>query len=162
MLRNQTSAPDFSLLDQDSHARSLAELRGDGPLLLFFYRGAFCQTSRAQLLNYADNYSRFRWLGAQVAAICVDPPETSRAMADDLEIQFSLLTDADFSVSQSYHIYQSDDGEGPQPHGEPAVFIIDVDGNIAFSQVQTGPRASAPATELALVLLYMRENGGRY
>ncbi len=162
MLRNRTPAPDFSLLDQNGQARTLAELRGDGLLLLFFYRGAFCQTSRAQLLNYADNYSRFRWLGAQIAAICVDPSPVSRALADDLEIQFSLLYDADFSVSQSYHIYQSDDGEGPQPHGEPAVFIVDVDDNIAFSQLQTGPRASAPATELALMLLYMRENGGRY
>ena len=59
-------------------------------------------------------------------------------------------------------LYRSDDEEGPQPHGEPAVFIIDADGNLAYSQVQTGPKGSANPADLALVLLYMRDNGGRY
>ena len=162
MLRNQTSAPDFSLLDQDKNERTLTQLRGDKPLLLFFYRGAFCGTSRKQLIDYADNYGRIQAVGAELVAISVDTPKTSRDLADDLEIEFPLLSDADFRVSQSYGVYQSDDDEGPQPHGEPAVFIVDVDGKIAYSQIQSGPRASANASDIALVLLYMRDNGGRY
>ena len=162
MLRNQSLAPDFSLLDHHGAPRTLAELRGDKPLLLFFYRGAFCQTSRKQLLDYADNHSRFAMVGAEIVAISADDPPTSRALADDLGIEFPLLYDADFAVSQRYGVYQSDDNEGPQPHGEPAVFVLDIDGKLAFSQVQSGPRASANASDMALVLLYMRDNGGKY
>ena len=162
MLRNQTPAPNFSLLDQDGNERTLSQLRGDKPLLLFFYRGAFCGTSRKQLIDYADNYGRFQSVGAEIVAISVDSPNASRDLANDLEIEFPLLSDADFQVSHSYGVYQSDDDEGPQPHGEPAVFVVDVDGKIAYSQIQSGPRASANAADMALVLLYMRENGGRY
>ena len=76
MLRNQTPAPEFSLLDQNGQQRTLSELRGDKTLVLFYYRGAFCPTSRKQLGDYADNYSRFEPLGAELIAISVDAPDT--------------------------------------------------------------------------------------
>ena len=161
MLANQTPAPEFSLLDQNGKERTLTELRGDQPLLLFYYRGAFCPTSHKQLTDYADIYSRFKPLGAQLVAVSVDDPEKSRQLADELKIEFPLLSDTDFKLAGDYGVYKSDD-EGPQPHGEPAIFIIDADGKIAYSQIQTGPKGSANPAELALVLLYMRDNGGRY
>jgi len=162
MLRNQTQAPDFSLRDHDGQQRTLSELRGQKPLVLFYYRGEFCPTSRKQLTDFADNYSRFEPLGAELIAVSVDPPEISRDLRDKLKIEFTLLCDIDFEVAQSYSVYRSDDTDGPQPHGEPAVFIIDIDGNLAYSQVQTGPKGSANPADLVLVLLFMRDNGGRY
>ncbi len=162
MLRNQTPAPDFSLRDHNGGERTLSELRGDKTLLLFYYRGEFCPTSRKQLMDFADNYSRFEPLGAELIAISVDPPETSRELRDKLKIEFTLLCDSDFKFAESYGVYRSDDKDGPQPHGEPAVFVIDTGGNLAYSQVQTGPKGSANPADLALVLLYMHDNGGRY
>ncbi len=162
MLRNQTLAPEFSLLDQDGKQQTLTELRGDQPLLLFYYRGAFCPTTHKQLTDYADIYSRFKPLGAQLVAVSVDAPETSQKLADELKVEFPLLSDTEFSLAQDYGVYKSDDTEGPQPHGEPAIFIIDSEGKIAYSQIQTGPKGSANPAELALVLLYMRDNGGKY
>lgn len=162
MLRNQTPAPEFTLQDQDGRQRTFAELRGDKPLLLFYYRGAFCPTSHKQLTDYADIHSRFKPLGAQLVAVSVDSPATSLKLADDLKVKFPLLSDTDFKLAQDYGVYKSDDTEGPQPHGEPAIFIIDTDGKIAYSQIQTGPKGSANPAELALVLLYMRDNGGKY
>lgn len=162
MIRNQTPAPGFSLRDQEGQQRTLSELRGDKMLLLFYYRGEFCPTSRKGLMDFADIYSRFEPLGAELIALSVDPPETSRDLRNKLKLPFTLLCDTDFEVAQSYGVYRSDDTEGPQPHGEPAVFILDADGNLAYSQVQTGPKGSANPADLALVLLYMRDNGGRY
>ncbi len=164
MIRNQTPAPDFSLRDQDGQQRTISDLRGSKLLLLFYYRGEFCPTSRKGLSDYADNYPRFEPLGAELVAVSVDPPETSRQLRDQLKLPFTLLSDTDFQVAESYGVYRSDDeaGDGPQPHGEPAVFIIDGDGNLAYSQIQTGPKGSANAADLALMLLYMRDNGGRY
>jgi peroxiredoxin len=73
-----------------------------------------------------------------------------------------LLSDEGLVVSRTYGVYESEDGEGPQPHGEPALFIVDVDGRIAYSQIMTGPKGLANPSEMALVLLYMTLNGGRY
>lgn len=162
MPRNHAPAPDFILPDQDGTPRSLAELRGDRPLLLLFYRGAFCPTARKDLLAYANVHSRIRAIGGELAAVSADDPATSRALREKLELPFALLSDAGFAVSERYGVYRSDEEEGPQPHGEPAVFIVDVDGRIAFSQIQTGPKGAANPSEMALVLFYMAQHGGRY
>ncbi len=163
MLRNKTPAPDFTLLDDRGRERSLAVLRGNKPLVLFFFRGAFCPTARKDLMAYLNVYSRIHSVGARLAAISVDPPELLHTLRERLELPFPLLSDPDFAVSRSYGVYESDEtDEGPQPHGEPAVFILDVDGNIAYSQIQTGPKAHANPAELVLILLYMAGNGGRY
>jgi peroxiredoxin len=163
MLRNRTHAPDFTLPDENGQPQSLASLRAGKPLLLFFTRFAACPTSRRDLLAYADVYSRIRAAGAGMAAISADTVENHHRLHERLELPFSLLADSDFAVSDRYNVYRSDEvEEGPQPHGEPAVFILDVDGNIAYSQVQTGPKGTADPAALALVLFYMSGNGGRY
>lgn len=162
MLRNQTPAPDFTLRDHQGQERSLSQLRGGKAIALFFFRGEFCPTSYKGLADYADIYPRFEALDADFAAISIDTPETLGELRETMRLPFTLLSDSDFKVSESYGVYRSDDEEGPQPHGEPAAFILDADGNIAYSQVQTGPKGSADPASLALVLLYMRDNGGRY
>ena len=164
MLRNKTPAPDFSLPDDDGEMRALDSLRLAGkPLLLFFYRFEHCPTSHRDLLAYANIYNRLEMIGADMAAISVDPPEAQCRLKRRLGLPFPMLSDADFSVSQTYGIYESDEtDEGPQPHGEPAVFLIDGDGNIAYSQVQTGPKGTADPAGLAMVLLYMANSDGRY
>lgn len=164
MLRNKSAPPDFSLLDEEGTTRSLDSLRLAGkPLLLFFFRFEHCPTSQRDLMAYADVYRRMEMMGADMAAVSVEPPDAHRRLRKRLGLPFPLLSDADFSVSRAWGIYESDEtDEGPQPHGEPAVFILDGDGNIAYSQVQTGPKGTADPASLALVLLYMVNNGGRY
>lgn len=163
MLRNKTPAPSFALPDDTGQQQSLEPLRGQKPLLLFFFRGAFCPTARRDLSGYAAAYSRITALGAELIAISVDAPPELRRLRERLDLRFPLLSDADFAVSQRYGVYRSDEtDEGPQPHGEPAIYVIDVNGNIAYSQIQTGPKGTADPSELALMLFYMSQNSGRY
>jgi peroxiredoxin len=163
MLRNKTPAPDFALRDASGIVRSLADLRGDSILLLSFFRGAYCPSAQRDLTAYADVYSRITALGAAMAAVSVDTPHDLRHLRDRLDLPFPLLSDSNFAVSRLYEIYESDETyEGPQPHGEPAVYIIDSDGHIADHQIQTGPKGSASPAEMALMLLYMQGNQGHY
>jgi peroxiredoxin len=163
MLRNKMPAPGFTLLTADNQPRTLEQLAAGKPLLLFFFRFADCPTSRRDLVRYAEVFPRFHAVGARMAAVSVEPSERHAQLRDELRLPFHLMSDPDFSVSRAYGIYDSDEtDEGPQPHGEPAVFILDVDGNIAYSQVQTGPKGTANPAELVLMLLYMEKNGGRY
>jgi peroxiredoxin Q/BCP len=163
MLRNKTPAPSFALPDEHKIPRSLEELRGNGMLLCFFFRFAACPTSQRDLLAYADVSSRLPAVSAQLVAISADTVESHRHLKARLGLRFPLLSDSDFAVSERYGVYRSDEvEEGPQPHGEPAVVILDIDGNIAYSQVQSGPKGTADPAALALVLMYMAGNGGRY
>lgn len=163
MLRNQMPAPGFTLTTAEGQTRTLEQLRAGKPLLLFFFRFADCPTSRRDLGRYAEVYSRFHMVGARMVAVSVEPPERLARLKEELRLPFHLLSDPDFAVSRAYGVYESDEtDEGPQPHGEPAIFILDIDGNIAYSQVQTGPKGSANPAELILLLLYMEKNEGRY
>jgi len=163
MLRNGSPAPDFTLRDADGNERSLADIQDGKPLLLYFYRFSACPTARRDLAAYAEAYPRIHAFDAEMAAVNVEPPEEHRMVRDRLGLPYPLLSDDGFRVSEEYGVYRSDETEeGPQPHGEPAIFIVDVDGKVAYSQVQTGPKGSAAPDAMALVLYYMTRNGGRY
>lgn len=163
MLRNLSLPPDFSLPDWQGQTRSLDEVRGDKTLVLVFFRGAFCATSRRDLLAFADVYERIGWLGAELCAISVDAPHELRRLRDTLDLPFPLLSDENFAVSTAYGIYASDETDaGPQPHGEPGTFVLDAQGRLVFSQLQSGPKGAASTGEIMLMLLWMQRNGGRY
>ncbi len=163
MFRNGTLAPAFSLPDSETRLCSLEELRAEKPLVLLFFRGAFCATARRDLLGWSDIYERIEWLGAGLIAISVDSPDELASLKSTLQLPFPLLSDVDFSVSRTYGIYESDETEaGPQPHGEPGTFVLDRNGGFAFSQTQSGPKGAANASEVLLMLLLMQKQNGFY
>lgn len=163
MLRNGSQPPSFQLLDSNGLLRTLAELRADKPLVVLFHRGAFCATSRRDLLAWSDVFERIQWLGAGLVAISVDAPDELAHLRKTLQLPFDLLSDAEFSVSRAWGIYESDEtDEGPQPHGEPGTFVLDRDGKLAFSQLQSGPKGAANANEILLMLLLMNRQDGFY
>lgn len=163
MLRNLSLPPDFSLPDDRNQLRALNELRGEKALVLLFFRGAFCATARRDLLAFGDIHERICNLGAEIVAISVDSPSQLRELRAKLELPFPLLSDPDFAVSHRYGVYQSDETEaGPQPHGEPATFVLDARGRLIFSQIQSAPKGAAPANEILLMLLYMAQHEGNY
>ncbi|BCM89803.1 hypothetical protein IAD21_01651 [Abditibacteriota bacterium] len=163
MLRNGSLPPTFQLPDSTEQLRSLNELRAEKPLVVLFFRGAFCATARRDLLAWSDIHERIEWLGADLVAISVDPTEELAHLKATLDLSFALLSDTDFSVSREWGIYESDErDEGPQPHGEPGTFVLDAAGKLAFSQLQSGPKGAAPANEVLLMLLLMQRQNGFY
>lgn len=163
MFRNGTPAPDFYLPDERGHAVSLHALRNEKTLVLLFFRGAFCATSRRDLLAWADIYERVQWLDAELCAISVDAPPELAKLKNTMQLPFTLLSDQDFSVSRTFNIYASDETDaGPQPHGEPGTFVIDNAGNFVYSQTQSGPKGAANANEIILMLVLMQHQNGRY
>jgi peroxiredoxin len=163
VLRNKTSAPAFSLPDEDEVLCDLSQLRARKLLTIFFFRGAFCPTSTRDLMAYANVYERLRAMGGELVAISVDESATLKQLKARLQLPFRLLSDADFSVARQYGVYESDEtDEGPQPHGEPAVFLLDAEGKLAYSQLQSGPKGHANPAEIALIVFYMSQNDGQY
>ena len=172
LTRNNTPAPSFSLRDSEGTLRSLDELRSQNALVLLFFRGAFCPTAHRDLLAYGDALEHIHGLNAGLVAVSADDPEELGRLKEGLRLNhleehlktpFPLLSDADFSVSRTYGIYSSDETEsGPQPHGEPAVFVLDKQGRIIFSQIQSGPKGTAPVGDVLQMLAFMQENDGHY
>lgn len=162
MLRNGTPAPDFVLRDDKNQETSLRQLHNGQVTLLHFFRGSFCPTSHRDLMNLSDVYERFAMLNAELVCLSADTPAQLAALRRKLGLKMPLLTDENYEIAPLYGVYESEDGEGPARHAEPALFILDVNGNIAWSQIQSGPKGMASIGEIMLILIMMAANEGVY
>jgi len=160
MLTNGIAAPEFSLQTDDGKTYSLTDYSGR-PLVLFFFRGKFCPTSKRYLIQWQEFDRKVHNLGARLLAISYDSVENQAWMAERYDIRFPLLSDPTLEVSRSYGVYIDRHEDGFE-HGEPGIVIIDKDGNIAYSILASGPKGFPGPGEVAPILIYMFMHEGKY
>ena len=69
--------------------------------------------------------------GAEVLAICTDPPEESANLAEKLGLEYPILSDAELAVTDAYGVRHV--GGNPMEGADvarPALFVIDREGRI--------------------------------
>jgi peroxiredoxin Q/BCP len=137
------SAPDFSLTASDGRATTLKDLLRDGPLVLVFYYGYYCDHCVAQLFGINQDLAYFKELGANVAAISADPPEETRAKFDEYRdkggaFAFPVLSDPGNKVAERYECFFPFKPGRPelQLHG---TFLIDRQGIVRFANTGLSP-----------------------
>jgi peroxiredoxin len=83
--------PELALSDESGHA---VRLRGDDrPLLLVWFRGAWCPYCRRQLASLSAELERVGGAGVRTLAVAPDPPAPLRALKQELKLPFSLISD---------------------------------------------------------------------
>jgi peroxiredoxin len=140
-------APDFLVVDQHERPVTLSGLLGRGPVVLVFYRGHWCPFCRRQLSRLQASLRRFEDRGAQLVAVSIDAPVLSRALADELGLEFTLLCDTTSAVVDLYGVRNRLLGiKSGIPH--PAVFIIDAVGIVRFREVRHNYRRRISASRI--------------
>ena len=85
-----------------------------------------------------ESYPAIQAAGAEVVAAVVAPLDAVEGLCRSAGITYTVLSDADHEVSDLYGVYDLlDDGLAT-----PAVFIIDTDGTVLWSQI--GQRTQVP------------------
>jgi peroxiredoxin Q/BCP len=100
-------APDFSLLDQDGHERTLSTLVHDGAVVLFFYPAALSPGCTKESCHFRDLQAEFAKLGAQLVGISMDSPERQAQFAQKHGLNYPLLADVDGAVAHQYGVKRS-------------------------------------------------------
>ena len=80
------------------------DLLGKGPLVLTFYRGAWCPYCSLQLRGLQETLPQFERYGAQVIAVTPQWPAWSREQAGQDGLDFELLSDKDGAVARAYRL----------------------------------------------------------
>ncbi len=125
MLRTGEMAPDFELPDQDGRRRRLAELRGNRPLILYFYPADFTPGCTREACDLRDLHTQILSAGLKVAGISPQSPESHRRFRDEHALPFVLLSDEDKAVIRAYDV------DGPLGIGvRRATCLIGTDGRI--------------------------------
>jgi peroxiredoxin len=146
-------APDFELPDARGGSVSLSGLRSHGPVVLVFYRGAWCPYCNLQLRAFQAALADIHAVGATLVAISPQTPDNSLTLADRAELAFPVLSDAGNVVARSYGLVftlaaedrnlhtnvgidlSSYNGDDSWELPAPAVFVIDTDGIVRFASV---------------------------
>lgn len=104
-LKVGSHAPDFSLPDAFGATVKLADLLTQGPVILTFYRGAWCPYCNLQLHALKESLPLFQRHGAQLVAITPQTADRSRGQIEKDAYPFHILSDLDNSVMQAYNLY---------------------------------------------------------
>lgn len=142
-------APVFTLPNTRGALVSLSSLLEKGPVVLNFYRGAWCPYCLLELKALHDALPEITALGASLLSISPNVIEKSAAFATENPFDFDILSDVDNKVANQYRlvfnladtlrpIYENFGIDLPAFDGNdrfelpmPATYVLHSDGTIA-------------------------------
>ena len=152
MIEEGTTAPDFTLPDQDGEEVTLSELRGR-PVVLYFYPKADTPGCTTQACGIRDHRNDYEATGAAVLGVSPDEVKDVKRFHDKQGLNFTLLADADHAVCDLYGVWGEKSMYGRTYMGaQRATFIIDASGTV----VRVFPKVS-PKTHDEVVLAALEE-----
>ena len=128
-----TSAPDFTLMNQDRQPVTLSAERGH-PVVLAFFPAAFSSVCQKELCTFRDQLERLNHARAQVYGISVDTFFALKAFHDTQRLTFPLLSDFNKQVIRDYGVF-NEDMIGLHGIAKRAVFVLDANGVVRYREV---------------------------
>ena len=98
-------APDFTLEDAFGKKVSLASVLQKGPVILVFYRGAWCPFCNLHLHVLQKNIAEFAKYNATLIAVTPQLPDESAKQIKAKKYPFEVLSDLDDKVMKAYGLY---------------------------------------------------------
>jgi peroxiredoxin len=95
-------APDFSLPNVFSKRIQLSNLLQSGPVVLAFYRGAWCPYCNMQLRALQLSLPKFRALGASLIAVSPQQPDHALSLSEKHALEYDVLFDAGNEVARAF------------------------------------------------------------
>jgi len=131
MIKINEKAPDFkedAYINDEIKKISLADYKGKW-VVLFFYPADFTFVCPTELGELADNYERFKKLGAEVISVSTDTAFVHKAWHDTSDmikkIKYPMLADPAQRVSRTYGTLIEDEGLALR-----ATYLIDPEGMV--------------------------------
>ncbi len=103
-LKEGARALDFTLPDARGNTVRLAHLLRQRPVVITFYRGQWCPYCHLALRAYQQAVPQVQAGRATLVAISPQTPDHSKALAEKLELTFTLLSDVGNWVARAYGI----------------------------------------------------------
>ena len=128
-----STAPDFTLMNQDREPVTLSQLKGK-PVVLAFFPAAFSGTCQKELCTIRDSMGALNSAGAQVLGISVDTFFALKAFQDQQQLNFPLLSDFNKEVIRQYGVF-NEDMIGLKGIAKRSVFVLDKDGVVRYREV---------------------------
>ena len=144
MLTVGTPAPDFALADQNGVIRRLSDSCGK-KVVLYFYPKDLTSGCTAQACGFAELYPQFREKGAEIVGVSRDTVASHKRFEDTYGLPFTLLSDPDRAVTETYGAWGEKKNYGKITMGVVrTTYLIDENGGII--RAEGGVKAAADPT----------------
>ncbi|MGH9260933.1 MAG: peroxiredoxin-like family protein [Acidimicrobiales bacterium] len=97
-------APSFGLADAYGEKVTLDDRLAVGPVVLSFYRGAWCPICNTELTGLQEALGPIKQLGASLLAVSPQAPDASQALVQRLGLGYDVLSDFDQAVIRAYRL----------------------------------------------------------
>ena len=122
----------------------VAPAEGSGWRALVVYRGKHCPLCKAYLTTLDELFDDFRTAGIEVSAVSADPREKAESQVAELGWRFPVAYDLSMSDMRRLGLYISDPRspqETDRPFSEPALFVINPQGDTQIIDISNAPFA---------------------
>jgi len=167
-------APAFSIPNATGEQVSSADLLSEGPVIVVFYRGAWCPYCNLTLAAWQDELDTIQALGGQLVAISPQLPDYSLDSRQKNELAFPVLSDVGNNVADAFGIttqitpeiielwegkidLEKHNGDDSAELPLPATYLIDRDGTIRFAHAHEDYRVRAEPGEVIAKLREIAE-----
>ena len=136
------TAPDFTapLANGDIEEFTLSErLADEAPIVLAFFPGAFTSVCTSEMCTFQDRLAAFNDLDAAVYGVSRDSPFTLNEFREQNGLEFGLISDYNREITDDYDISMDFADLGVYGVAKRSVFVVDGDGQIAYSWVSDDP-----------------------
>ncbi len=99
------TAPDFTLPNANGREVRLSDLLAQGPVVLVFYRGAWCPYCNLHLHALQKTLPMIEAREARLVAVTPQLPDKSRGQVEKDGYPFEILSDLDDQVMKRYRLY---------------------------------------------------------
>lgn len=105
MLRENDSAPDFTLPDQDGNEVTLSDLKGN-KLVVYFYPRDNTPGCTTEAKNFRDNVDEFAEKGFKIIGISKDTVASHKKFQEKYDLNFTLLSDKELIAAKAFGAYE--------------------------------------------------------
>lgn len=167
-------APAFTLPNAVGEAIASEALLKDGPIVVVFYRGAWCPYCNLTLAAWQDELETIQGLGGQLVAISPQLPDFSLDSKQKNELSFPVLSDVGNTVADVFGVttqvtpeiiklwegridLEQHNGDASAKLPLPATYLIGTDGKIHFAHAHADYRVRAEPADVIAKLRQLSE-----
>ncbi|SCU16377.1 peroxiredoxin [Staphylococcus xylosus] len=130
MLKKGSQFPKFELENQNGELISNESIKGK-KAVLYFYPRDNTPTCTTEACDFRDNLEMFNELNVNVYGISGDSKKKHQNFSNKLELNFDLLVDEDYKLSEEIGVYQLKKSFGKESMGiVRTTFVLDENGII--------------------------------
>lgn len=122
-------APAFTLLNTAGEEISSDKLLSKGPLVINFYRGAWCPYCNLELKAFEDSMREIRGLGADLVSISPNIREKSAELSAENPFSFHILSDEGNGVARQFGLVFTLAEELRPIYRQFGIDLLEYDGN---------------------------------